>query len=40
VGATKPGHLEDAAAAVELQLADDEVLQLEQNYIPHSIEGF
>ena len=40
VGATKPGHLVDAAAAVELVLTDDEVAQLEQHYIPHAIEGF
>jgi aryl-alcohol dehydrogenase-like predicted oxidoreductase len=40
VGATKPGHLEDAAAAVELTLSDDELAQLESNYVPHAIEGF
>ena len=40
VGATKPGHLEDAAAAVELELTDDELVQLEQHYVPHAIEGF
>ena len=40
VGATKPGHLDDAAAAVELVLDDDELMQLEQHYVPHAIEGF
>jgi 1-deoxyxylulose-5-phosphate synthase len=40
VGATKPGHLPDAAAAVELVLTDDEVHQLEEHYLPHAIEGF
>jgi 1-deoxyxylulose-5-phosphate synthase len=40
VGATKPNHLDDAAAAVELVLSDDELAQLEQHYVPHAIEGF
>jgi len=40
VGATKPAHLDDAAAAVELVLTDDELTQLEQHYVPHAIEGF
>lgn len=40
VGATKPAHLEDAAAAVELALTKAELSQLEENYVPHAIEGF
>jgi aryl-alcohol dehydrogenase-like predicted oxidoreductase len=40
VGATKPHHLEDAAAAVELDLSDDELQQLGEHYVPHSPEGF
>jgi 1-deoxyxylulose-5-phosphate synthase len=40
VGATKPGHLEDAAAAVELTLTEAELTELESNYVPHAIEGF
>jgi aryl-alcohol dehydrogenase-like predicted oxidoreductase len=40
VGATKPGHLEDAVAAVELQLTDDELAQLDEHYVPHALEGF
>jgi aryl-alcohol dehydrogenase-like predicted oxidoreductase len=40
VGATKPNHLDDAAAAVELVLSDAELTQLEQHYVPHAIEGF
>ena len=40
VGATKPHHLDDAAAAVELDLTDDELTQLEQHYVPRSPEGF
>jgi 1-deoxyxylulose-5-phosphate synthase len=40
VGATKPNHLDDAAAAVELELTDDELTQLTEHYVPHAIEGF
>jgi aryl-alcohol dehydrogenase-like predicted oxidoreductase len=40
IGATKPGHLEDAAAAVELELTDDELARLEEHYVPHALEGF
>ena len=40
VGATKPSHLDDAAAAVELVLTADELAKLEQYYVPHAIEGF
>jgi aryl-alcohol dehydrogenase-like predicted oxidoreductase len=40
VGATKPNHLDDAAAAVELELTDDELAQLTEHYVPHAIEGF
>jgi 1-deoxyxylulose-5-phosphate synthase len=40
VGATKPHHLEDAVAAVELQLTPEEIAQLEEPYVPHDIAGF
>jgi aryl-alcohol dehydrogenase-like predicted oxidoreductase len=39
VGATKPGHLEDAIAAVDVTLSDDEVKQLEAPYVPHAVSG-
>jgi 1-deoxyxylulose-5-phosphate synthase len=39
VGATKPGHIEDALAAVELGLADDEMRLLEDHYVPHPVLG-
>jgi 1-deoxyxylulose-5-phosphate synthase len=39
VGATKPGHLEDALAAEELSLSDDEMRRLEEPYIPHPVLG-
>lgn len=40
VGATKPHHLDDAIAAVELTLTDDEIAQLEEHYVPHAPVGF
>jgi 1-deoxyxylulose-5-phosphate synthase len=39
VGATKLGHLEDALAAEQLELSDDEVVRLEEPYAPHSTSG-
>ena len=39
VGATKPGHLEDALAAEELTLTADEVRRLEEPYLPHPVLG-
>ena len=39
VGATKLHHVEGAAAAVDLKLADDEVAYLEEPYAPHAIVG-
>jgi 1-deoxyxylulose-5-phosphate synthase len=39
VGATKPGHLEDALAAEELELTAEEVTLLEEPYVPHPVLG-
>ncbi|WP_405865351.1 aldo/keto reductase [Streptomyces sp. NBC_00005] len=39
VGAAKPHHIEDAVAAVELELSDKEIEELEQPYAPHPIVG-
>jgi aryl-alcohol dehydrogenase-like predicted oxidoreductase len=39
VGASKPGHLDDAIAAVGVTLTDDEIKLLEQPYRPHPISG-
>ncbi len=39
VGATKPGHVEDAIAAEQLQLSDDEMKRLEEAYQPHPVLG-
>ncbi|MWV42751.1 aldo/keto reductase [Paenibacillus sp. HJL G12] len=39
IGATKISHLEDAAAALSIQLTPEEVESLEASYIPHRIVG-
>jgi aryl-alcohol dehydrogenase-like predicted oxidoreductase len=39
VGATKPEHLDDAIAAVDITLTDTEIAHLEQPYRPHTIKG-
>ncbi|AJE44115.1 aldo/keto reductase [Streptomyces nodosus] len=39
VGVTKPGHIDDAVAAVGLALTDKEVRTLEESYRPHPISG-
>jgi len=39
VGATKLRHLEDAIAAVDLALSDEEVVRLEAPYRPHPVIG-
>ncbi len=38
-GATKLGHLEDALAAEELTLSDEEISKLEEPYVPHPVLG-
>ena len=40
VGATKPHHLDDAVAALDLKLSPDEIHALEERYIPHPTLGF
>jgi aryl-alcohol dehydrogenase-like predicted oxidoreductase len=39
VGATRLGHLEDALAAEQLDLSDEEVRRLEEPYVPHPVLG-
>jgi aryl-alcohol dehydrogenase-like predicted oxidoreductase len=39
VGATKLGHLEDALAAEQLELSDEEIKRLEEPYVPHPVLG-
>jgi aryl-alcohol dehydrogenase (NADP+) len=40
VGVTKEAHLDDAVAAVDLKLGDEEIARLEEPYTPHAIAGF
>jgi aryl-alcohol dehydrogenase (NADP+) len=40
VGATKEHHIDDAVAAVDLELTADEVAQLEEPYTPRRVVGF
>jgi len=39
VGVTKPAHLADAVAAVDLELSEDELDELGAGYVPHAIAG-
>jgi aryl-alcohol dehydrogenase-like predicted oxidoreductase len=39
VGATKVEHLEDALAAEQLSLSDEEMARLEEPYVPHAVAG-
>lgn len=39
VGVTKPQHLADAVAAVDLELTPDELEELGADYVPHAIAG-
>src|SRR5579863_8614476 len=40
VGATKPHHLEDAVAALSIRMTPEEILALEDPYVPHPVLGF
>jgi aryl-alcohol dehydrogenase-like predicted oxidoreductase len=40
VGATKPHHLDDAVAAVDVKLTPEEIASLEKPYAPHPVLGF
>ncbi|PLR39271.1 aldo/keto reductase [Chimaeribacter coloradensis] len=40
IGASRPGHLEDAVAALDLSLTADEIAALERAYQPHAVTGF
>ena len=40
IGATKPHHLEDAVAALDVKLDAAEIATLEEDYIPHAVAGF
>ena len=40
IGATKPEHLDDAAAALAIKLTVEEIAVLEAPYLPHAVAGF
>ena len=40
IGATKPHHLDDAVAALEVELSPNEIVELEEAYVPHPVLGF
>lgn len=40
IGATKLEHLDDAVAALDLHLTEEEVARLEEPYTPHPVAGF
>ncbi|MCC3160793.1 aldo/keto reductase [Hymenobacter sp. 15J16-1T3B] len=40
VGASKPGHLQDAVAALQVKLTGQEIKRLEELYQPHPVLGF
>jgi aryl-alcohol dehydrogenase-like predicted oxidoreductase len=39
IGTTKPSHLTDAIAALEVKLSPDEIALLEAPYVPHEVTG-
>ncbi len=39
IGAGKPHHLEDAVAALSINLTSDEIAALEEPYVPHAVAG-
>jgi aryl-alcohol dehydrogenase-like predicted oxidoreductase len=40
IGASRPQHLDDAAAALSLRLTPGEITELEEPYVPHAVAGF
>ena len=40
IGATKPYHLDDAVASLDVQLSEDQIKYLEESYILQNIVGF
>lgn len=39
IGATKSKHIDDAVAALDVELSDDEIKALEAPYVPHAVAG-
>jgi len=40
IGATKTSHLENAVTALSIKLTPEEIVFLEEPYVPHEISGF
>ncbi|MGO4438776.1 aldo/keto reductase [Rhizobium sp. RAF56] len=40
VGASKPQHIADAVASLDVKLSPEDVLRLEEHYIPRAVAGF
>ena len=40
VGASKPGQIDDAVAALDIRLTAEEIAALEAPYVPHAVAGF
>lgn len=40
IGASRPGHIEDAVAALEVRLGEEAIRRLEEPYVPHPVVGF
>lgn len=40
IGASRAGHLDDAVAALSLELTPEEIQRLEEPYTPHAVAGF
>lgn len=40
IGASKPGHLEEAVGALPVKLTEEEIAKLEELYQPHPVLGF
>ncbi|HET6560290.1 MAG TPA: aldo/keto reductase [Marmoricola sp.] len=39
VGVTKQQHLDDAVAALDVELSDEEIAELSEGYVPHAVAG-
>jgi aryl-alcohol dehydrogenase-like predicted oxidoreductase len=40
VGASKASHLDDALAALEIELGEEEIRRLDEPYVPHAVVGY
>jgi len=40
VGASKPHHLDDTVASLDVRLTPEEMEFLEEPYVPHAVTGF